>query len=76
MIERLLTAAAIVTILGCFIVVAFPDVFRPAPVDVIQCTPPTEYEQLHVILVWRDGRLAANCLYVGSRGTYSRDRRK
>ena len=35
------------------------------------CRPPTEYEQLHVVVVNRAGRLVSGgCLYVGTKGTY------
>lgn len=38
-----------------------------------ECNPPAEFEQLHVVVVNRAGRLVAGgCLYVGSSGTYSR----
>lgn len=36
------------------------------------CRVPTEHEQLHIVVRQRDGQIAAECMYVGSRGTYSR----
>lgn len=36
------------------------------------CAAPTEHERLLVVVGWNDGRLAAECVYVGSRGSYSR----
>lgn len=36
-----------------------------------ECRPPQEHEQLHVVVLNRDGRLVAGgCLFVGSQGTY------
>ncbi len=38
-----------------------------------QCRPPAEFEQLHVVVVNRAGRLVAGeCLYVGTPGSYVR----
>lgn len=39
-----------------------------------QCAPPTEHEQLHVVIVSRNGQLFADCQYVGPRGAYQRGR--
>lgn len=40
------------------------------------CQPPSEHEQLHVVLAWRDGRLVhLGCQYVGSQSAYVRGRR-
>lgn len=36
------------------------------------CLPPSEHEQLHIVVVKRGERFAASCMYVGSRGTYKR----
>lgn len=38
----------------------------------VNCTLPTEHEQMVVVFYWRDGRLAHRCMFAGSRGTYSR----
>lgn len=36
-----------------------------------QCRPPTEHEQLHVVVLNRAGRLVAGgCLFVGSQSAY------
>lgn len=38
------------------------------PVD---CRQPTDFEQLHIILAWREGKLTVTgCMYVGAKGTY------
>lgn len=36
------------------------------------CTLPTEHEQLVIVLSWQQGKLRHRCMFVGSRGTYSR----
>lgn len=36
------------------------------------CRMPAVFEQLHIVVSQRDGQIAAECMYVGSRGTYSR----
>lgn len=38
------------------------------------CHSPTEHEQLHIIVTHRDGRLVSECMYVGTRGTYTKGR--
>lgn len=38
-----------------------------------ECRPPSEFEQLHVVVENRAGRLVAGgCLFVGTPGTYAR----
>lgn len=46
----------------------------PAPRAIAQagCTPPSEFEQLHIVVVARGAQFHADCLYIGSRGTYRR----
>ncbi len=40
-----------------------------------QCRPPQEHEQLHLVVVNRAGKLVAGgCLFVGSQGTYAKER--
>lgn len=59
------------------IVAAIVPAEKPAPrttVQVAACLPPTELEQMHVATGWRDGVLVAECVYLGSRGTYRRSR--
>jgi len=35
------------------------------------CRQPGELEQLHIVILQRDGRLVIDgCIYIGSRGTY------
>jgi hypothetical protein len=41
--------------------------FAPA-----KCQPPSEHEQLHIVVTLRDGRLHSECMFVGTRGTYAR----
>jgi hypothetical protein len=36
------------------------------------CQPPSEHEQLHIVVTLRDGRLHSECMFVGTRGTYAR----
>lgn len=37
----------------------------------VECRPPAEHEQLHLVVLHRDGRLVAGgCLFIGSQGTY------
>jgi hypothetical protein len=36
------------------------------------CRIPAESEQMHIVVVQRGERLVAQCMHVGSRGTYSR----
>ncbi len=43
-----------------------------APRAFVACDPPTEFETLQITVVLREGRLAATCMYLGSRGSYSR----
>jgi len=62
---------------GVGLVLNFTPPPVPAPTIVAiaapgTCAPPTEHEQLHIVVVRRGDRLAASCLYVGSRGTYQR----
>lgn len=38
----------------------------------VSCEPPTEHEQLHIIVTRSEGRIAASCMYIGSRGSYTR----
>lgn len=38
----------------------------------VACDAPTEHEQLHIVILKREGRIAADCMYLGSRGTYHR----
>lgn len=37
-----------------------------------ECALPAEFEQVHIVVEHRAGRLAATCMYVGSKGTYAR----
>lgn len=38
-----------------------------------RCRPPTEFEQLHIVVAHRgDAYALVHCLHVGSRGTYTR----
>lgn len=38
-----------------------------------ECRPPAEFEQLHVVVLNREGRLVlGDCLFVGTPGTYVR----
>lgn len=38
-----------------------------------RCRPPAEFEQLHVVVLNRGGRLVlGDCMFVGSKGTYTR----
>jgi hypothetical protein len=39
------------------------------------CRIPTEHEQLHVVVVSREGRLFGRCMHVGPRGAYDYSRR-
>lgn len=39
------------------------------------CLPPSEFEQLHIVVSRHDGRLFTECMYVGGRGVYTRRRR-
>lgn len=50
----------------------------PAPRAITQagCLPPSEFEQLHIIVVARGGRFHVDCLYLGSRGSYTREPRR
>lgn len=43
----------------------------PAAAAIANCRMPAEHEQLHVVIAWRDAHLAAQCMYVGSTGTYT-----
>jgi hypothetical protein len=55
------------------IVAMFWPVIRKSQVhtSALDCPPPAEHEQLHIIVRVRKGRLAVDdCLYVGSEGTY------
>lgn len=82
--ERLFSAvlavglvAATVLWLGPRVLAALAHEARQArTVDVAHdCRAPVDTEQLHVVLVSRDGRVTFDgCLYVGSRGTYRRTR--
>jgi hypothetical protein len=36
----------------------------------VDCPPPSEFEQLHIIVRRREDRIAADCWYVGTRGSY------
>jgi len=45
--------------------------YPTAPIDK-PCAPPTEHEQLHVVVTWRGPELVTSCLYVGPRGAYRR----
>lgn len=47
-------------------------VVTAAPPVLVHCRMPTEHEQLHIVATERDGRIVAECLYLGSRGTYRR----
>lgn len=39
----------------------------------VDCPPPSEHEQLHLIVVQHRGRLdVADCMYVGGAGAYQR----
>ena len=40
-----------------------------------QCLPPSEFEQLHIVVRLHEGLLYSECLYVGTAGTYTRKRR-
>ncbi len=50
----------------------------PAPETVIvRCLRPAELEQLHIVATLRDDNtIEASCMYVGSRGTYTRGPRR
>jgi hypothetical protein len=66
-------AAALALAVGAYFL---PQLVRPAPAKLVgTCTPPTEYEVLHVVVHVRDGALLTECMYLGSVGTYSRTRR-
>lgn len=41
---------------------------------VAACPPPAELEQVHIVVTRRHGQLVAECMLVGSRGTYHRSR--
>lgn len=45
-----------------------------APIALAACPQPAESEQLHIVVTPRDGKLVAECMMVGSRGTYRRSR--
>jgi len=49
-------------------------VAKPAPVAIAACPLPAESEQLHIVVTPREGKLVAECMMVGSRGTYRRSR--
>jgi hypothetical protein len=36
------------------------------------CRLPTEHEQMHIVVMQRNGAFVAQCMFVGSRGTYRR----
>jgi hypothetical protein len=38
----------------------------------VSCEPPAEFEQLHIVVTKNEGRIAASCMYIGSKGTYTR----
>lgn len=43
-----------------------------AQVSARACQSPSEYEQLHIVVTLHDGRLHSQCMYVGTRGAYTR----
>lgn len=47
----------------------------PVPVVAACPTPQDSAEQMHIVVVRRDGKLIAECMFVGSTGTYYRGRR-
>lgn len=66
-------AGALAMAVGAFFM---PQLLQRAPAKAVaSCTPPTEYEVLHVVVTVRDGALLTECMYLGSTGTYSRRRR-
>lgn len=36
------------------------------------CPPPSELEQLHIVVTVRAGQLHSECMYVGTRGSYTK----
>lgn len=54
----------------------------PVPATVAaRCDPPAEFEQLHIVAVVRQtapgqALIEAECMYVGSRGAYTREARQ
>lgn len=38
----------------------------------VSCSEPTELEQLHIVVLRREGRIVADCMYVGPKGAYER----
>ena len=45
---------------------------KAADAALAACPPPTESEQLHVVVTRRDGTLVAECMFVGPTGAYVR----
>jgi hypothetical protein len=45
---------------------------REAAAALAACRLPTEHEQMHIVVTHRNGALVAQCMFVGSRGTYRR----
>lgn len=70
--------AATVVVMPMIIEAAADDIRRdPGAASVpiaAGCPPPTEHEQLHIVIVQRAGQLVTDCRYVGARGTYQRSR--
>lgn len=43
---------------------------RQALAALAACPLPTEHEQVHIVVVQRNGALVASCMHLGARGTY------
>lgn len=57
-----------------WVAASFPSP-APAQVGAFGCAPPTEHEQLHVVITrYPDGTLVPECMYLGPRGAYRRTR--
>jgi hypothetical protein len=60
-------------ILACAVpIVPGLDLQTSARAPLPPCATPAEHEQLHIVVAWHAGTLATQCLYVGTRGSYTR----
>jgi hypothetical protein len=70
---------AVLTLIAALYLLPAAKAWLKAEAEAVQtsaltdCRPPTEYEQLHVVVLNRAGRLVSGgCLYVGTKGTYTK----
>lgn len=72
-------AALVVGLTLCAAAIYLPPLIQPMlrGEQLIDCAPPGEFERLQIVVTRRgEHTFVARCEYLGSRGTYNRERRR